>query len=434
MENWIDVQAVIGHLQTLADWLVSEVLTFATLGQLLAVAITYVLARYGAARMSRLLDGLMAGKPWSWRTKSVAGPLYLPAIWLALLLLVMLALSGASLPTYTLRIVVSLLSAWIVIGLAASLVRNRELSRIIAITAWTFAALNIVGLLGPTLDLMDRAAIQVGDLRLSVLSVVTGLITFSALVWLSVAASGMIETRLSRSPALTPALRVLFGKITKISLITLAIVIGLTSAGIDLTAFAVFGGAIGVGIGFGLQKVISNLISGVILLLDRSIKPGDVIEVGESYGWINTMAARYTSVITRDGTEHLIPNEDIITRPVINWTYSHTKVRRHIPVSVAYKTDLHQAMAVMCEAASGTERVIDDPAPVVLLRRFGDNGVDLELRMWINDPQHGVSNVASEVMMKIWDGFHEAGIEFPYPQRDVHLIPPDDGAPAGSEI
>ncbi len=426
MENWIDVQAVIGHLKTLGDWLVSEVLNVTTLGQLLAVAVAYFVARYSATRLARLIDALMAGKPWSWRTKSVIDPLYMPAIWLALLMLVMLALSGAGLPTYTLRIVVSLLSAWIVIGLAASLVRNREASRIIAFTAWTFAALNIVGLLGPTLDLMDRAAIHVGELRLSVLSVVTGIITFSVLVWLSVVASSMIERRLVRAPALTPALRVLFGKITKISLITLAIIIGLASAGIDLTAFAVFGGAIGVGIGFGLQKVISNLISGVILLLDRSIKPGDVIEVGQSYGWINTMAARYTSVITRDGTEHLIPNEDIITRPVINWTYSHTKVRRHIPVSVAYKTDLRQAMALMREAAAEAERVIDDPAPVVLLREFGDNGVNLELRMWINDPQHGVSNVASEVMMKIWDKFHEAGIEFPYPQRDVHLIPPDE--------
>jgi small-conductance mechanosensitive channel len=215
---------------------------------------------------------------------------------------------------------------------------------------------------------------------------------------------------------------VLLAKLAKIFLVTVAVLAAVTSVGINWAALAVFGGAVGVGIGFGLQKVVSNLISGVILLLDRSIKPGDVIEVGETYGWINKLAARYTSVITRDGREHLVPNEDMITMPVINWTYSSTKVRRHIPVGVSYKADLRKAMDLMIAAALETPRVLDDPDPKCLIKGFGDSAVNLELRLWIADPQNGVANVASDVMLKIWDKFHEHGIEIPYPQRDLHLI------------
>ncbi len=422
MEKLVDPETIRAFIETARTWLADDVLTAATVLQVVAVSVNFLMARILAGRMGRGIRLLVAERSWSVRFIQVTGPCYLPAIWLAFNLLAMAGLAGAGLPIYTLRIAASLLGAWIVISLAASLVRNPQLSRFIQITAWSIAALNIVGLLGPVADILDQAALELGELRISVLSVLVGMITFATLVWFSVAASNMFEKRLQKIPALTPALQVLFGKLIKVTLIALAIVIGLSSAGIDLTAFAVFGGAIGVGIGFGLQKVISNLISGVILLLDRSIKPGDVIEVGNTYGWINSMRARYTSVITRDGTEHLIPNEDIISLPVINWTYSHTRVRRRIPVSVAYKTDLELAMKLMSEAADDTERVIANPAPKVLIKGFGDNGVELELRMWIDDPQHGVSNVASEVMKRIWDSFHENGIEFPYPQRDVHLV------------
>jgi small-conductance mechanosensitive channel len=192
--------------------------------------------------------------------------------------------------------------------------------------------------------------------------------------------------------------------------------------GIDLTALAVFGGAIGVGLGLGLQKVVSNFISGVILLLDKSIKPGDVIEISNTYGKINKLAARYTSVISRDGREHLVPNEDIITQPVINWTFSSNRVRRHLPVNVSYKADIEKAMNLMMQAANETPRVIKNPEPRVLIKSFGDNGVDLELRMWIIDSENGVSNIASDVYLQIWHKFNEEGIEFPYPQRDIHIV------------
>jgi len=196
--------------------------------------------------------------------------------------------------------------------------------------------------------------------------------------------------------------------------------------GIDLTAFAVFGGAIGLGIGFGLQKIVSNLISGVIILLDRSIKPGDVMKVGDTFGWINSLGARYASVVTRDGTEYLIPNEDLITQQVVNWSYSHDAVRLKILIGISYKSDPRKAIALCFEAAREESRILENPPPNVLVKGFGDSSVDIEIRIWIRDPKNGVSNIKSAILLRVWDKFHEHGVEIPYPQRDVHLIPPVD--------
>ena len=260
-----------------------------------------------------------------------------------------------------------------------------------------------------------------GDTPITAYGVITGVITAVLLIWGAQLLARASEQSLRRVDQLNPSLQVLFSKIIRITLLTVAVLIALASAGIDLTALAVFSGALGVGLGFGLQKVVSNFVSGIILLMDRSIKPGDVIETQGTYGWINKLAARYTSVVTRDGTEYLIPNEDVITQPVINWSHSDRNVRRRIPVQVSYSSDIKKAMALMVDAAQDTARILDKPAPKTLLRGFGSDGVDLELRFWIDDPFNGVSNVASEVMVKIWDLFHENGIEFPFPQRDVHI-------------
>ena len=196
-------------------------------------------------------------------------------------------------------------------------------------------------------------------------------------------------------------MQVLITKLTKITLLTLAVVLALGSVGIDLTAFAVFSGAIGVGIGFGLQKVVSNLISGVILLLDRSIKPGDVIQIDNTYGWITQLNARYVSVSTRDGLEYLIPNEDLITQRVVNWTYSSDAVRLHVDIGISYGSDLHKAMAIAIEAAVAATRVLGDPKPICLLTGFGDSSVNLQLRFWIGDPRNGTANVRSDVMLQV---------------------------------
>jgi small-conductance mechanosensitive channel len=195
----------------------------------------------------------------------------------------------------------------------------------------------------------------------------------------------------------------------------------LSNSGINITAFAVFSGALGVGIGFGLQKVVSNLISGVILLLDRSIKPGDVIEVGQSYGRVHSMGARYASVITRDASEYLIPNEDLITQQVINWSYSSKNIRLKAPIGVGYGSDIPKVIELVQEAASKVDRVLENPAPKCLMKGFGDSAIDLELRFWIADPEQGCANVTSAVLVEVWKVFNENNVDIPFPQRDVRV-------------
>ena len=178
------------------------------------------------------------------------------------------------------------------------------------------------------------------------------------------------------------------------------------------------------GLGFGLQKVVSNFISGIILLLDKSIKPGDVISIGDTYGWVKSLNARYVSLDTRDGIEHLIPNEELIINKVENWSYSNNRIRLKVPVGIHYKSDVRKAIQICRDAAAATDRILKDPPPVCQLRGFGDSSVDLELRMWIEDPQNGRANVISDVLLMVWDKFHEVGIEIPYPQRDLYLKTP----------
>jgi small-conductance mechanosensitive channel len=211
----------------------------------------------------------------------------------------------------------------------------------------------------------------------------------------------------------------------RITLLTLAVVFALGSIGIDLTAFAVFSGAIGVGVGFGLQKVVSNLVSGVILLMDRSIKPGDVIEIDGTYGSVTTLNARYVSVLTRDGKEYLIPNEDLITQRVTNWSYSSALIRLHVKLGISYQSNPHKAIELVLEATREVKRVLKKPEPTCLLVAFGDSSVDLELRFWIEDPVNGTTNVRSEVMLNVWDLFQENGIEIPFPQRELTLRNPE---------
>ncbi|MFC3052458.1 mechanosensitive ion channel family protein [Kordiimonas pumila] len=323
--------------------------------------------------------------------------------------------------TYLLTIAANLYTAWLVIRLVVGVIANRELARLIAYGAWSVAALNIMGLLDPIMTVLDGAKLSLGEIQISALSVITGLVTFAFLIWAAFALSALLERQVKSMKSVPPSAKELMTKIGKILLVSIAFLISLNATGINLTALAVFGGALGVGIGFGLQKVVGNFISGIILLMDRSIKPGDVIETQGTYGTINRLAARYTSVITRDGTEFLIPNEDMITQPVVNWSHTHSLVRRKIPVQVSYESDIKKAMDLMNEAGLEEDRVLKVPEPRTLLKNFGENGVDLELRMWIEDPQNGVSNIASAVMLRIWDKFHEHGIEFPYPHMVVEL-------------
>lgn len=317
--------------------------------------------------------------------------------------------------------VASLLSAWLVIRIASKLLKNKTAARVFASIAWTLALLNIFEWLDPVLKFIDSLSFTVGSVRLSPLIVIKAGVSLWLSLWLANVLATFLERRLETTENVTPAMRVLSVKLLYLGLITAAFLITFSAVGIDLTALAVFGGALGVGLGFGLQKIFSNLVSGVILLMDHSIKPGDVIAVGDTFGWINHLSARYVSVITRDGIEHLIPNEALITDRVENWSYSDNLVRLRVPIGIHYKSDVRLAIKLCVEAAATTPRIQQKPEPKCLLKGFGDSSVDLELRVWIDDPPNGRSNVLSEVLLGVWDRFHEYGIEIPYPQRDLHL-------------
>jgi small-conductance mechanosensitive channel len=360
-------------------------------------------------------------------------PLALTGSWLLLLLafwFATLVFAERQLGTAILRLAESLTLAWVIIKLSSRLVRSDRLARALAVLAFIIAALNIAGLLDTVTGLLDSMAVWVGSLRVSVLLLLKGAVTLALFLWLASTFARVLETRLARLSELTPAMQVLTSKLVRFTLITLAVVLALGSVGIDLTALAVFSGAVGVGIGLGLQKVVSNLVSGLILLVDRSIKPGDVIEMDGRYGWITSLNARYVSLATRDGKELLIPNEDLITGRVTNWSYSSDLIRQSVVVGVSYGSDVHLAMRLAVEAAVAVTRILEVPKPTCLLKEFGDSAVNLELRFWIQDPANGTANVRSEVMLRIWDLFHKRGIEFPFPQRDLTLRNPEAVAEA----
>ncbi len=320
-------------------------------------------------------------------------------------------------------------SAWLIYRLVAGLTHNRFWLRWAAVLAFGMAALQSFGLLEPTFDFLESASFAVGKSTLSVLDLLNGIFILLFLLWISSLLGSAGEARIRQLPNLPPSLQVLLAKVVRVLLIFLSFLIAMSTIGLDLSSFALLGGAIGVGIGFGLQKVVSNLVSGLILLLDRSIKPGDVIEIDNTYGWINSLRARYASIITRDGKEHLIPNEDLITNRVINWSFSDKNIRVRVPVGISYDSDPRLAMELCVDAARASGRVLNQPEPRCLLLGFGDNSVDLELRFWINDPSNGVGNARSEVLLNIWDRFKKEGISIPYPQRDLHLRSLPDGFP-----
>lgn len=316
---------------------------------------------------------------------------------------------------------INLVVAWFIIRLGSSFIENPLISRTVASVIWVIAALNITGYLTPVVDFLDQTKIELGQTTVSLYAIVSSLISIAIFLWIAFALIKLVDNILKSSKNISLSARALLSKTFKFTLVAAAFIFGLGAVGIDLTAFAVLGGAIGVGIGFGLQKIFSNLISGFILLLDKSIKPGDTINVAGQYGRVETLSSRYVSVITRDGIEHLVPNEEMIISRVENWSYSHDNLRLRIPVGIHYKSDVNKAIELCLEAAADVQRVMTLPKPACLMKGFGDSSVDLEIRIWIRDPMSGCSNVKSEVLLGVWNKFHEHGIEIPYPQRDLHL-------------
>lgn len=425
LEKLIDWIALRNLQMRVENWIISDFLVAATLAQLAALAATFGIAYLASRPLQNRLTDLMARFRWRQKTLQMlttAGrSIVMPVIAFLLLSAAIAVADALGWPHLLLETSVNLIGVWIVIRLTSGLIQHETLARMITIAAFAVAALNLFGLLPLVIQFLDGLGLHFSGTYISALSILKGVLTVTVLVWIATTTSDLLEQRVQRARGLTPSFKVLTGKLLRLSLMTIAIVFALGSVGIDLTAFAVFTGAVGVGVGFGLQKLVSNLVSGVILLLDRSIKPGDVIEVGDTYGWVSALNARYASVTTRDGKEWLIPNEDLITQRVTNWSYSSDQLRLQVPFGIAYASDVRKAIGLAVESAKQVSRVLRDPAPVCRLMGFGDSAVNLELRVWIRDPHNGVVNVKSEILLNIWDHFQEAGVQFPFPQRDLHI-------------
>lgn len=352
--------------------------------------------------------------------------LVLPGLWLLLLWPAGRVLRNAGWSGELVGLAAALLGAWILIRAVSGTLRDPVVARLLAIAVWTVVALDLADLLDPALALLDEAALTIGRLRLSAYTLLKGTLVLGLLLWLAGAAARIADVKLQKASSLTPSMQVLAAKLAKLALIVLAVLVGLTTIGVDITALTVFGGAIGVGIGLGLQKVASNLISGLILLMDKSIKPGDVIQLddGLGFGWITSLGARYVSVRARDGRHHLIPNEDLITNRVVNWSFSGRQVRLQVEIGVAFESDLDQVRALLLAATTLPRRVLKEPPPVCNLLRFGESRVEFQLRFWIEDPQAGVTNVKSEVLFAAWRALRREGIVIPYPRSEVTIAKP----------
>lgn len=318
--------------------------------------------------------------------------------------------------------VATLATAWVVVSFASRLVRNQTLRRLLRWGAWIYVTLYFLGLTEDATKFLENVAIDLGGFRLSAFAVLKALLVTALLFIGARFISTGVSTRIRANEDISPSMKVLAVKMLQIVLFGAAFFIGLKAVGFDLTGLAVLSGAIGVGLGFGLQKVVSNLVSGVIILLDKSIKPGDVISLGETFGWIHSLGARYVSVVTRDGKEYLIPNEDLITGQVVNWSHSNDFVRLDLFFGTAYSDDPHLVRKIAVEAAESVKRVLKTRPSVCHIVGFGDSSVDYILRFWIRDPTEGLTNIKGNVYLALWDAFNEHGISIPFPQREVKVL------------
>jgi small-conductance mechanosensitive channel len=420
-DRWLSVWNVI------YGWLLTNVLVLNNAVQAAVGVLTLLLALLIAKRvrpwLARYRDHRQVG-----RGVVIAEYLAMPVVWFALLWLAMTIMGLTERPTALLRTVVTLLAAWIAIHLASQFVRNPAWAKLIAWAAWSLAALIILDVLEPMIGVLDAQAIW-PDSDISVWDVIRSTIALAVLLSVAMYLASLLESRIRTSQTLSPTVQVLFTKSLKMVLISVAVLVAINNVGIDLTALAVVGGLLGVGIGFGLQKIVSNLISGVILLIDKSIKPGDIISVGGTYGWVTALGGRYVSVVTRDGVEHLIPNETLISEPVENWTHTQRRTRLKVDLIVHHESDLKQVIALCEEAARATARVLPEPDPKCLFIEFGESALKLQLRFWIGDAQNGVQNVKSDVLLEIWQRFKQQGVRVPYPQRDLHIRSSAERAP-----
>jgi len=404
-----------------------------TWGQLVFIAagltIAWLIGQFLQARLQPIVEpGVMAEvKRTAVRTGFHA---LIPLLWWLLLLAGKAWLRHRGQPSQILQIAISLVGALAVIRMGVFVLRHsfspgsklKAWEWTLTVTIWGLVALHMLGLLPGIIEVLDEYALHLGKTRLSLYTIVSFILSIALLSLVALWLNNGIQSLLKHSSTLDESIKLVLGKLSRFLLLFLAVLVAMVTAGIDLTALAVFGGALGVGLGLGLQRVVSNFISGVILAFEESIRPGDVLRIGDTFGEVKALYARHIVVRDRDGKDILIPNETLLTSQIENWSYGDRNVRFRMPVQISYQDDPEQAMAILVRAARDTSRVLTDPAPVARLMGFGNDGINLELRLWIHDPENGVNNVRSEAYLRIWRLFREAGISIPYPQRDVRLI------------
>lgn len=359
-------------------------------------------------------------------------PRFLVPLLAFLLILLARPLLALGQTVHLLNLALPLLTSMFVIQLSFFFLRNlfrpgpglHAVERVVSWLVWGAVALHIVGHLDPLIQSLDAIGFRVGQQRITVYTALAGLITVLVTVVAALSTGRLVENRLIAGSALAPNIKLAIGKIVRSLLLVVAVLVALPLVGIDITVLSVFGGALGVGLGLGLQKIASNYFSGFTLLLEQSIRIGDMVTVDGRFGEVKEIATRYTVIRSRDGTEYILPNESLITSPVINHTLADRDNRVGIPVQVAYGSDLARVREVMLAAAVGHPRVNTDKSPYVLLAGFGDNGINMELRFWLHDPEEGQGRLRSDLNWAIWEGFQREGIEIPYPQRVVHMAAP----------
>jgi small-conductance mechanosensitive channel len=406
--------------------------------QLFAVFATGIAAYFLVkmlAGLSRKLLATILAQRWVTSITNVVGAIAVPGLWLVFLWLITQIAGNSGIASGVMAAGVSLLTAWIVIRLATMVVRHPLWSRVIFFSVYTLAALDILGVLGRVQEALSDIGFTYGEIRINALNLAYAVVVFAVLLWLAGLSRHFIERKILRAGNLPPSLQALVNQILKLAFPVIAFLLVLPVLGVSLTALTVFGGVFVIGVGLGLQRLIANLLSGLTLLGSGTIRPGDVIaltDVGgdKIYGRVHEITMRYISVHTRDGIEHIVPNEHFIVNTVEKWSHSDDKIRLKIPFGITYDAQPREAVGLALEAADAVERVLKEPKPVCLVKGFGDSSVDLELRIWINDPMNGISNVKNECLLGIWDLLHEHGIGIPYPQRDLHIRSlPDDFPP-----
>jgi small-conductance mechanosensitive channel len=350
------------------------------------------------------------------------------------LLIARTVVAGFGSPATLLDVSMQLVTALILVRLALYLLRLalgprswlRTWETRLTLLVWLLISFELVGWFGAIENTLDSINLLPGSGRFTLWALIKGLVVITTFVLVTTVIARAIERRVMLIEAIALSTRIGITKFIYFFLVGLGVLLGINAAGVDLTALTVLTGAIGVGLGFGLQSIASNFVSGFVLLMDKSIKPGDVISFTgmtgtstESFGWVQALRGRYVVVRDRDGVETLVPNQNLITSPVINWSYSDRKVRLKLPVRVSYQDDPEHALEVLMRATDGHPRILRDPAPVTRLMQFSDHGMDLELRFWIADPEGGVNNVRSDVNRAIWRLFRQAGITIPVAQREI---------------